>query len=163
MESKIHILFVCTGNICRSPTAHGVFLRLLADQHLSDRFMVDSAGTHAYHSGEPPDQRSQEAALRCGINISDLRARQINQDDFAYYHYILAMDRDNYHLLQRNAPPQYRNKIHLFLQFAPQLIIDEVPDPYYGGSQGFEQVLDIITIAAQGLLAELQRTVLITR
>ncbi|CAK0739783.1 putative low molecular weight protein-tyrosine-phosphatase slr0328 [Gammaproteobacteria bacterium] len=157
---KIKILFVCMGNICRSPTAQGVFARLIQEHNLGHRFEIDSAGTHAYHVGEPPDRRSQEAAARRGVDLNALRARHVAPKDFEHYHYLLAMDRDNYHTLRQAAPPKYLHKVRLFLEFAPHLPIDEVPDPYYGGPDGFEQVLDIVDAAARGLLTELQATVL---
>ena len=153
---KIRILFVCMGNICRSPTAHGVFTRLVQESKLAHRVEIDSAGTHAYHVGEPPDRRSQVAALRRGVDLSSLRARRVVSDDFAYYHYLLAMDRDNYHALLAIAPPTHLHKVRMFLTFAPHLAVDEVPDPYYGGSNGFEQVLDIVEVAARGLLSAIQ-------
>ncbi|CAK0745031.1 putative low molecular weight protein-tyrosine-phosphatase slr0328 [Gammaproteobacteria bacterium] len=157
---KIKILFVCMGNICRSPTAEGVFTRLVREHHLEHRFEIDSAGTHAYHVGEAPDRRSREAAARRGVDLNALRARRVVPKDFEYYHYLLAMDRDNYDALHQAAPPQCGHKIRLFLEFAPHLPVDEVPDPYYGAQDGFEHVLDIVDAAARGLLTELQQTLL---
>ncbi len=150
----IKILFVCMGNICRSPTAQGVFTQWVHKNKLSHRFEIDSAGTHAYHVGEPPDRRSQAAALRRGVDLSALRARRVVPKDFEHYDYLLAMDRDNYQSLIQQAP-QYAHKVRLFLTFAPHLPAEEVPDPYYGGANGFDHVLDLIEAAAQGLLAAL--------
>jgi len=157
---KIKILFVCMGNICRSPTAEGVFTRLIQEHHLDHLFEIDSAGTRAYHVGEPPDRRSREAAARRGIDLDDLRARRVVPKDFEYYHYLLAVDRDNYDTLRQAAPPQYMHKIRLFLEFAPHLSINEVPDPYYGGKDGFERVLNIVDAAARSLLANLRQILL---
>lgn len=152
----VKVLFVCMGNICRSPTAHGVFLKLIADQSISDLIEVDSAGTHAYHIGKAPDTRSQRAALRRGVDLSPLRARQVEISDFDYYDYILAMDNDNLDILVTLCPPQQRHKLQLFLEYAPHLPEREVPDPYYGGERGFDQVLDLVEAAAQGLLQEIR-------
>lgn len=152
---KIKILFVCMGNICRSPTAEGVFRQLITDKKINHLFEIDSAGTIDYHAGSPPDLRSQKAAARRGIDISMLRARQVTINDFDYYDYILAMDRENYYQLLQLTPAKNVHKIKLFLSFAPHLEIEEVPDPYYGGANGFEYVLDIIEAGAQGLLAKL--------
>lgn len=156
---KIKILFVCMGNICRSPSAEGIFRHLVEEHKVGPLFEIDSAGTHAYHIGEPPDRRSQEAAARRSIDISSLQARQVMPKDFEYYHYLLAMDRENYKTLRKMSSPQHLHKIHLFMKFAPHFHTEEVPDPYYGGADGFEQVLDMVDAAARGLLAELQSTV----
>lgn len=155
---KVNVLFVCMGNICRSPTAHGVFRHLVEREGLSAHIHIDSAGTHAYHVGEGPDRRAQETARRRGIDLSDLRARQAQSVDFERFDYVLAMDRDNYQMLARICPPALRDRLHLFLDFAPELSIREVPDPYYGGSRGFEQVFDMVEAAAQGLLREIRDT-----
>ncbi len=152
---KIKVLFVCMGNICRSPTAQGAFTRLVQEQKLGGRFEIASAGTHAYHVGEPPDQRSQACALRRGIDLSSIRARRVVAKDYEYYDYLLAMDKENYRNLLQDAPPQYTNKVRLFLEFAPHLTTDEVPDPYYGGANGFEYVLDVVDAAARGLLSSI--------
>lgn len=154
--SQVRVLFVCMGNICRSPTAHGVFRKLIASEGLADRIEVDSAGTHAYHVGEPPDPRALETARRRGIMLGDLRARKAVAADFELFDYVLAMDRDNYRMLATICPPQQRHKLHLFLDFAPGLEVREVPDPYYGGGRGFEQVFDMVEIAAQGLLEHIR-------
>lgn len=143
------------GNICRSPTAEGVFAKLLHSTNLKNQFYLDSAGTHAYHLDEAPDQRSQQAAMKRGINLSHLRARQVNQQDFSQFDYILAMDRQNYANLLAVTPMQHQHKIQLFLDFAPELQVTDVPDPYYGGKDGFEQVLDLCEAAALGLLNRL--------
>lgn len=145
------------GNICRSPTAHGVFLDHLRKEGLSAHFHVDSAGTHAYHVQEPPDIRAQEAALKRDIDLSMLRARKAVREDFLEFDYILAMDESNYQHLQALAPESHNAKLKLFLDYAPKLGLKEVPDPYYGGKNGFERVLDMIETASQGLLKDLKR------
>lgn len=150
------ILFVCLGNICRSPSAEGVFRQKLAQAGLADRVEVDSAGTHAYHVGSAPDERAQAAASRRGIDLSDLRGRQVSRRDFEYYDYILAMDRDNLENLKMMCPPEYQNKVTLFLDFAEGIRDVEVPDPYYGGGDGFERVLDMLDAASDGLLRALR-------
>ncbi len=153
---KITVLFVCTGNICRSPTAEGVFTQLVCEKKLAPQFVIDSAGTHAYHTGEAPDLRSQQAAKNRGIDLSHLRARPVVPNDFSEFDYLLVMDHDNYHNLQQICPVQYKHKIGYFLDYAPQLNTKEVPDPYYGGKYGFERVLDMIEAAAVGFLTALQ-------
>ena len=155
---KIKILFVCMGNICRSPTAEGVFAKLLKEQNLEDYFTVDSAGTHAYHIGESPDLRAQNAAIGRGVNLSHLRARKVVLGDFEDYDCLLAMDDDNYETLIKACPKEYAEKIRYFLDYAPQLTVREVPDPYYGGKYGFERVLDMVEAASLGFLASLQKT-----
>ncbi len=152
----VKVLFVCLGNICRSPTAHGVFLHLVAREGLADRIEVDSAGTHAYHVKDPPDPRAQAAAAKRGVDLSPLRARKALQEDFQVFDYVLAMDRSNYDHLSALCPAGAEDKLRLFLSFAPQLGEDEVPDPYYGGTAGFERVLDMIESAAEGLLADIR-------
>ena len=156
----IKVLFVCTGNICRSPTAHGVFRTLVARAGLAGRIAVDSAGTHAYHVGEPPDRRSTEAAGRRGFELGDLRARQVAKADFAAFDLILAMDRGHLGLLLGQCPPERRDALALFLSFAPQTSPLDVPDPYYGGSDGFERVLDMIEAGSAGLLEHIRATLL---
>ncbi len=158
-NEKIRVLFVCMGNICRSPTAHGVFRELVRREGLEDRIVIDSAGTHAYHVGNPPDRRAQATALARGIELSDLRARQVEERDFEHFDYILAMDEDNLAILQSQCPPQHAHKVRLFLEFAPQRYEREVPDPYYGGPQGFEHVFDLVEEAAEGLLAHVRERV----
>lgn len=152
----IKVLFICMGNICRSPTAQGVFRKLVRDHGLEGRILVDSAGTHAYHEGEAPDHRAQDAAARREVDLADLRARQVSYDDFAAFDYILAMDRDNLDMLVAVAPPEMRGKIRLFLDFAPDVRDAEVPDPYYGGPKGFDRVLDLAEAAARGLLEHIR-------
>lgn len=145
------ILFVCLGNICRSPTAEGVF-RAIAAQELADlELIVDSAGTAGYHVGEPPDRRTREAAARRGYDISHLRARVVEPEDFERFDLILAMDRQNLSTLERRAPVHARQRVRLLLEYAPQVGVSEVPDPYYGGPNGFEHVLDLIEAGARGL------------
>ncbi|HSD74603.1 MAG TPA: low molecular weight protein-tyrosine-phosphatase [Steroidobacteraceae bacterium] len=151
----MRILFVCLGNICRSPTAEAVFRQLLARSPAALRVEVDSAGIGDWHIGEPPDERAQAAARRRGLDMSTLRARQIVHEDFALFDLILAMDRQNLTELRRRAPVQYRDRVRLFLEFAPELEAHDVPDPYYGGEAGFEEVLDLAEQAARGLLRHL--------
>lgn len=146
------VLFVCMGNICRSPTAEGVFKHLVAKNGLAADIESDSAGTHDYHIGDPPDARSQAAAGRRGYDLTALRARQVAPDDFAAFDYVLAMDETNLTALRRLCPAQHRERVKLFLEFAPEAGRRDVPDPYYGGAQGFEEVLDLVEQAAQGLL-----------
>jgi protein-tyrosine phosphatase len=151
------ILFVCLGNICRSPTAEAV-LRTLANREAPElALQVDSAGTAGYHIGEPPDVRSQLAAARRGYDLSRQRARIIEPQDFVDSDLILAMDRSNLTVLQRRASAAQRPRLRLFLEFAPDLGVTDVPDPYYGGASGFEEVLDLAEIASRALLAELRR------
>jgi len=157
---KVKVLFVCMGNICRSPTAHGVFEDIVEKQGLSHLIEVDSAGTHAYHIGEEPDQRSQQTAQQRGVKLDHLRARKAIADDFEIFDYVLAMDNDNLYSLTQICPDQHMDKLKLFLDFAPQLKpIREVPDPYYGGSRGFENVFDLIEQASQGLLLDIKSKV----
>lgn len=155
--TRIRVLFVCMGNICRSPSAEGSFRKLLEEHDLLHQVEVDSAGTHGYHVGEMADSRSRKAALERGIDLGAHRARQVSVMDFETYHYLLAMDWDNYHTLKALSPsPEHEPKLRLFLEFAPHLAEEEVPDPYYGGPQGFERVLDLVEAAAEGLLADIR-------
>jgi protein-tyrosine phosphatase len=147
------ILFVCMGNICRSPTAEGAFQKIIETRGLTHLFELDSAGTHSYHTGSPPDRRAQQTALTRGMDLSRLRARAVEHDDFEIFDHILAMDRDNLAGLRAMSPQKYAHKIELFLDYAPEQPCREVPDPYYGGAQGFEHVLDLVTLASEGLLA----------
>ncbi|MDH5299995.1 MAG: low molecular weight phosphotyrosine protein phosphatase [Gammaproteobacteria bacterium] len=156
-DERVSVLFVCLGNICRSPTAQGVFEHLVSTEGLTQRISADSAGTHAYHVGEQPDRRSQQAALRRGIDLSSQRARRVASEDFEQYHYILAMDKENYRNLMAVCPPQHHAKVRMFLSFADVQSVQEVPDPYYGGDNGFEQVLDLVEAASRGLLAHLRQ------
>ncbi len=151
------ILFVCLGNICRSPTAAGVLRTLAAREAPELSIEVDSAGTAAYHVGEPPDPRTRQAAARRGYDLTALRARIVEPGDFERFDLILAMDRENLRVLRRRAPPAVHERLRLFLEFAPEGGSEDVPDPYYGGPNGFEEVLDLIEAAARGLLAHLRR------
>jgi protein-tyrosine phosphatase len=153
------VLMVCMGNICRSPTAEGVF-RDYVRRHAPDLDIeVDSAGTHDYHVGEPPDPRALRAAARRGFDLSDLRARQVVHEDFARFDLILAMDRPNYEALIARSPAGHRPRIRLLLEFAQAAGREDVPDPYYGDAKGFEEVLDLVEAAAEGLLRELRARV----
>jgi protein-tyrosine phosphatase len=153
----VRILFVCMGNICRSPTAQGVFDHLVKGEGLTSLIQTDSAGTHAYHVGEPPDVRATQAAKKRSIDLGNQRARRVVGDDFLNFDYVLAMDRNNYDDLMSLCPHEHQSKLHLFMKFASGLEEDEVPDPYYGGITGFERVLDLIEQASQGLLAEIRQ------
>ncbi|HRK57482.1 MAG TPA: low molecular weight protein-tyrosine-phosphatase [Burkholderiaceae bacterium] len=146
------VLFVCMGNICRSPTAAGVFRKVVSGAGLSGLVQVDSAGTHAYHVGEAPDVRAQQAAAKRGYDLSGLRARQITLDDFHHYDMILTMDWENLALLQQQCPKAQKHKLHLLMRFAGEHDAATVPDPYYGGLEGFDTVLDYVEDACQGLL-----------
>ncbi len=150
-----HILFVCMGNICRSPTAEGVLNKIIKNKRIESLFKVDSAGTHGYHIGEPPDSRTREAALKRGIDLSGLRARKVVPEDFERFDLVLAMDHDNLALLKRGARPKHHAKLGLFMSYSSRFDTDEVPDPYYGGEQGFELVLDMAEDAARGLIEAL--------
>jgi protein-tyrosine phosphatase len=145
------------GNICRSPTAEGVFRHLVGEAGLSDRIEIDSAGTHAYHVGEAPDRRTQVAAKRRGIDLSTQRARAVATGDFSRYDWIVAMDAANLAHLQRGCPKAEREKLALLLDFAPLASVREVPDPYYGGDHGFEHVLDLVEAGGAGLLAAIRQ------
>lgn len=155
-RDKTRVLFVCLGNICRSPTAEGVFSKLLHDEAPGLDVQVDSAGTAAYHVGEAPDGRSIAAAGRRGIDLSGLRARALRRDDFREFDLVLAMDQDNLRVLKARRPSNARAAVRLFLEYAPQCDALEVPDPYFGDADGFERVLDLTTAASRGLLAALQ-------
>ncbi len=148
----VRVLFVCMGNICRSPTAEGVFRSLVNKAGLSDRIHIDSAGTHAYHVGEPPDQRAQAAARKRNIDLSSQRARKVRVEDFDEYDYILAMDQNNVAELEFLVSNKSNGKLKLFLEYAEKASTLEVPDPYYGGPHGFEHVLDLVEAASTGLL-----------
>lgn len=153
----LKVLFVCMGNICRSPTAHGVFEQAVKDAGLADRVQIESAGTHAYHVGEKPDPRSSQVASLRGVDLGYIRAQKVSSADFEEYDYILAMDRDNYRNLEDRCPAEYLQKVQLFLEYAPHLNEIEVPDPYYGGPHGFERVLDMVEAASEGLLNHIQK------
>ncbi|MCX8144886.1 MAG: low molecular weight phosphotyrosine protein phosphatase [Azovibrio sp.] len=149
------LLFVCMGNICRSPTAEGVFRKLLRERRLEDRFEVDSAGTHGYHVGEPPDPRTQRAAAARGYDLSQMRARKVAPQDLDYFDLVLAMDKTNLDNLRRMCSPERHGKIHLLMEFSRNYEDDEVPDPYYGLGYGFDVVIDMVEDAAAGLLEAL--------
>ena len=151
------VLFVCLGNICRSPTAEGVFLRRAEEAGLGERLRVDSAGTGAWHVGKAPDARAQQAARERGYDLSRLRARQVKARDFEEFDLILAMDRSNLEDLRALCPPRLRSRVELFLSYAQGEKDEEVPDPYYGGGDGFQQVLDLVERASDGLLAVLRK------
>ena len=146
------VLFCCTGNICRSPTAEGVFARKIAEAGLSSRILADSAGTHGYHVGEPPDARTQLAARKRGYDLSALRARRVARDDFGRFDLVLAMDGENRAFLARLCPPSSGHKLKLMMEFARDQRVLDVPDPYYGGPDKFDLVLDMLEDAAEGLL-----------
>jgi len=156
-STRVKVLFVCMGNICRSPTAEGVFRKLLEQEGMAHLIEIDSAGTHGYHVGYPPDRRAQETAVRRGIDLSGLRARRVDPEDFEVFDYVLAMDQDNYHRLSAICPPGFERKLMLLMDFAPHLRTREVPDPYYGGPSGFERVFDMVEAAAEGLLEDIRR------
>lgn len=151
------ILFVCMGNICRSPTAEGVLRHRLAEAAADLPVTIDSAGTHGYHVGHPPDSRAIEAAGSRGIDLTGIRSRLVTQDDFQTFDLVLAMDRDNLSHLESLCPQDHRSRLGLFLHYAADAPVEEVPDPYYGGLNGFEKVLDLVEEAADGLIRELRR------
>lgn len=151
------ILFVCMGNICRSPTAEGVFRTIVSnDRQLRDRVEVDSAGTHGYHVGEPPDPRTQRAAMMRGYDLSQMRARKVAPQDLDYFDLILAMDKTNLDNLRRLCASELHDRIKLFMDFSKQFDDDEVPDPYYGLGYGFDVVIDMVEDAAKGLVNHLR-------
>lgn len=152
MARRYSVLMVCTGNICRSPTAEGVLRHRLREAGLADRVHVDSAGTHDYHVGSPPDERSSHHASLRGYDLSDQRARQVQPADFERFDLILAMDDGHLQLLEEDCPPQHRGKLRRMMEFAPPGLARQVADPYYGGRQGFETVLDHIEAACDGVL-----------
>ena len=150
----VSVLFVCLGNICRSPTAEGVFRAMVETEGLSNRIRIDSAGTAAYHIGEPPDRRAMAEAKNRGIDISELRGRQAKAADFEHFDYVLAMDGENYSNLVTICPSGHEDKLSMFLDFAPELGRKNVPDPYLEG--GFGSVYEMIETAAAGLLEEIK-------
>lgn len=152
----VNVLFVCLGNICRSPTAEGVFRHLATEAGRGDVIATDSSGMGGWHIGKPPDERSQAAARRRGIEIGDLRARQTQAHDFHKFDYIIAMDRENMSDLTAMCPPGHEHRLHMMLDFADGLTETEVPDPYFG-TDGFDYVLDMIENASRGLLAHIVR------
>lgn len=157
MSKKVKVLFCCMGNICRSPLAQGVFEDLVGREGLADVIEVDSAGTHAYHVGEPPDSRAQATARARGIELGGQKARQFDGSDFSQFDYVLAMDRGNLEILRTACPEEQQQKVRLYLEFAADRPEEEVPDPYYGGQSGFDQVLELVETAAHGLLADIRQ------
>lgn len=151
----LRILFVCTGNICRSPTAEGVARGMATKLDVTHRFEFDSAGTHGYHVGDSPDPRTITAARRRGYDLSSMRARRVTGFDFIHFDHLLAMDREHLEYLHRACPPPHRHKLALLLEFSDHFEDDEVPDPYYGGMDGFERVLDLVEDAVAQLLRRL--------
>ena len=156
-KRNVKVLFVCLGNICRSPTAEGVFRHIVQEEGHEKWITTDSAGTHAYHIGEQPDRRAQQTALMRGVDISDLRGRKAISDDFNEFDYVLAMDDENYQLLEQICPAGTNEKLHLFLDFSQDFSETQVPDPYYGGDQGFEHVFDLVESASKGLLEDIKK------
>ena len=152
----VRVLFVCMGNICRSPVAEGVTRALVEETGLGEHIHIESAGTHGWHVGDPPDPRSIESAARRGVDISAQRSRKIKRGDFTDFDYLLAMDRDNMAELNRMAPGDASATVRLFLSFGNGAARAEVPDPYYGAGDGFEVVLDLVDDAARGLLDHLR-------
>jgi protein-tyrosine phosphatase len=155
--SRYRVLFVCMGNICRSPTAHGVFEARVREAGLADRVEVDSAGTHSYHVGAPPDHRSQAHAIKRGYDLSTQRARHLTAEDFETFDLVLVMDWENYVFAERLCPPPQAKKLRRFAEFFQQHDSPVVPDPYQGGAAGFEQVLDMVEDGSAGLLAHVKR------
>lgn len=153
---KISVLFCCMGNICRSPTAEAVFRARVEEAGLSQQILIDSVGTHDYHIGNPPDLRTQKAAKQRGYDMSNLRGRQVELADFTRFDYVLAMDNANMAILYRLCPQAQRERLSLFLEYAAAHREREVPDPYYGGEDGFERVLDMVEDAATGLLQHIR-------
>ncbi len=156
---NIKVLFVCMGNICRSPTAQGTFESVVEEADLNSRIEIDSAGTHAYHVGEGPDRRAIQAAAKRGIDLVGQRARRVEMADFTRFDYVLAMDSSNLDDLLSMCPEEYRDKVSLFLEFAKNPRQQDVPDPYYGGGHGFERVLDLIEAGSLGLLDDIRRRI----
>lgn len=152
------VLFVCMGNICRSPTAESVFRSLVADAGLAGKFAIDSAATHDYQLGEAPDPRAVAHARRRGYEVGGRCARQIESDDFARFDWILAMDRINLRALEELRPPHYRGYLGLLLDFVPELTVRDVPDPYDGEAEDFERVLDLVERGAAALLVAVQES-----
>ena len=155
--SKTKVLFVCMGNICRSPTAEGVFRDKIKKAGLAASVQTDSAGTHGYHVGNPPDARAQEAARGRGYDLSDLRGREVCERDFEAFDYVLAMDKDNLAILQKKCPAPFQHKVRRLLSFSRRYPNLDVPDPYYGGRAGFDLVLDMVEDAADGLIEAINR------
>jgi len=154
---KISVLFCCMGNICRSPTAEAVFRARVEEAGLAPQILIDSVGTHDYHIGDPPDLRTQRAAKQRGYDLSNLRGRQVEVVDFSRFDYVLAMDNANMAILHRLCPSAQRDRLGFFLDYAQSHQETEVPDPYSGGEDGFERVLDMVEDAAAGLLLHIQK------
>lgn len=154
---KVAVVFVCMGNICRSPTAEAVFRLYVARAGMAEQIAIDSAGTHDYHVGSAPDSRTQRAAEQRGFDMSDLRGRQVQAADFSRFDYVLAMDKANLAILNRIMPKDSPTQAHLLLEYAHHHTEREVPDPYYGGEEGFERVLDMVEDAAAGLLQHIRQ------
>jgi len=157
VEEKVSVLFICMGNICRSPTAEGVFRHFVEQRGLQESIRIDSAGTHAYHSGEPSDRRAIAAAARRGYDMTGIRARRVRDEDFEEFDLVIAMDDQNLQNLQEMAGPALSAKVSLFLDYSSG-DVSEVPDPYYGGAKGFERVLDLVEDASRGLLEMLRKS-----
>ena len=155
-KDKVAVLFVCMGNICRSPTAHGVFQAMVDEQGLGERIMVDSAGTHGYHIGSPPDTRSQHSARLRGVDLSALQARQFESEDFLDFDFLLAMDHSNLSHMSSLRPERARARLDLMLEYSEKFKQTEVPDPYFG-NDGFELVFDMISDASAGLLRHIRQ------
>lgn len=156
---KYRVLMVCMGNICRSPTAEGVFRHFITINNLGNIVEVDSAGTHGYHVGEAPDSRTQRAAAARGYSLSQLRSRKVARQDLDYFDLILAMDKSNLDNLMRMAIPEQQEKIRLFMDYAKNFDDQEVPDPYYGLGHGFDLVLDMVEDASLGLVEEIRNNI----
>jgi len=154
----IGVLFVCMGNICRSPTAHGVFQYLVKQNGLNEKIAVDSAGTYSYNIGKKPDIRAMQTAAKRGYDLSKLRARKVIESDFEKFDYVLAMDGENHMELVQQCPKEHQDKVKYFLEFASNAKTLEVPDPYHGGEKGFEVVLDMVEDACKGLLTYIEET-----
>ena len=153
MNERVSVLFVCLGNICRSPSAEAVFRQLVEEAGLSDRVRIDSAGTGNWHVGQSPDERATAAAKRRGYDLSTLSARQVSEEDCLEHDYVVVMDTNNYETVKRSCPTA---NVHRLLDFAPDQKVRDVPDPYYGGEDGFDEVLDLIEEATRGLLADVK-------
>lgn len=152
----VRVLFVCLGNICRSPTAHGVFEKLVKDAGLQHLIEIDSCGTGAWHVGEAPDERTQKKAKDKGYDLSYLRARKLNKEDFEKFDYILSMDTRNLADVIKKAPATYNGTIKLFLDYSQERNILEVPDPFYGDDETFERVFNLVESTCKGLMQELK-------